>query len=114
MISSWRTGPMYLQGILSCRPASCSQDSIRKGPDCQKEEETEEKYVWDDKKMTLRSIYFKSKEGGGDWELVECRLGDVFYTWFLIFSMWNQQLHQQNTMGGRDLSLSNVSQYCRE
>lgn len=44
---------MYLQGNLSCLPASCSQDSIRKEPDCQKGEETEDKYVWDDKKKDV-------------------------------------------------------------
>lgn len=29
----WRIRAAYLQGILSCPPASCTQDSIRKGPD---------------------------------------------------------------------------------
>lgn len=45
MVNYEPINPVYLQGILSCRPASCSQDSIHKGPDFQKEEETEGKYV---------------------------------------------------------------------
>lgn len=68
---------MYLQGILSCYPASCSRDSIRKGPDCPKEKETEGKYVQDDRKRTLWQLTLKKKRGG-DWNLVESCLGDVF------------------------------------
>lgn len=62
---------MYLQGILSCLPTSCSQDSIRKGPHCQKKKDIEDKYVGDDKKRTLMSIYFKWW-GEGVGGLAEC------------------------------------------